>query len=102
ELVVVPTATEGGAEVAGSDVGGDDTGRGPFHEQHVVGTRRLVHRPGKIHDTALDRELAAEGLEAGIAQIGVFDSGHGAARKKADGCTAGTGRSAKAVRGTAE
>ena len=81
ECVVVPARADGGTEVAGRDIGGDDAGRRALHEHDVVRTRRLVQRVGQVHDAAFDRELAAERLEAGIAEIGVFNAGNAAARE---------------------
>ena len=75
---------------------------GAFHEHDIVRTGRLVERVGDIHDAALDRELAAEWLEAGIAEIGVLNSGRAAAGQEADRDPAGACGPAKAVRGAAE
>ena len=74
EHVVVPARADGRAEVAGGDIGRDDAGRGALHEQDVVGARGFVQRVGQVHDAAFDRHLAAERLEAGVAEIGVLDA----------------------------
>ena len=102
EPVVVPARAGGGAEVAGCNVGGNVSSGGTLHEREVVRTRRLVQRVGQIHDAPFNRKLAAERLEAGVAEVGVFDARHAATRKKSDGGAADAGRAVKPVRGAAE
>ena len=49
-----------------------------------------------------DREIAAERLEAGVAEIGVLDARQGATRKESDGGAADAGGAGKSVRSAAE
>src|SRR5450631_2444708 len=102
ERAVEPARADGGAEVTWGDIGGDDAGRGPLHERHIVRAERLVEGVGQVHDAALDCKCASERLEAGVAEIGVLEARQGAARKESDGRSGDAGGAGKSVRRAAE
>src|SRR5579871_3091797 len=84
EDVVVPTRSKGGAPVSGCNIGSDDLRRGSFKKQGIVRTHAFVEPIENFHVAALDRELAPEGLDAGVAEIGSLNARQAAARQEAD------------------
>ncbi len=102
ERVRVPARAGGRAEVAGGNIGSDDLRGGTLQEQNIVRTCRLVQRIGHVDIAAFDRKLATEWFEAGVAEIGVFNSGKGAARKESDGSPADAGGTGETIGGPGE
>src|SRR5258706_2298830 len=64
---------------------------GTLQEQNVVRTCYLVQRVGHIDIAAFDHKFATERFESVVAEIGVSDSGQGAAGKDSDADTANAG-----------
>src|SRR5262249_41233455 len=86
------------AEITGSDVDSDVGGHRALHEQNVVGARGLIKRPRQVHDAAFDRQIAAERLEALVADVSVLNSRRSAARKRSGrSTTEASGRAAEVV-----
>src|ERR1700730_6706426 len=84
EDVIVPPRSKGGSPVARRNIDSDHLRGGSFKKQGVVRTRGLVERVGNFHVAALDRELATEGLDAGVAEIGPLNARQAAARQEID------------------
>src|SRR6202022_5054942 len=82
EDVIVPPRSKGGSPVARRNIDSDHLRGGSFKKQGVVRTRGLVERVGNFHVAALDRELATEGLDAGVAEIGPLNARQAAARRE--------------------
>ncbi len=102
ERVGVPARAGGGAEITGGDIGSDDLRGGALQEQDVVRTCRLVQRIGHVEIAAFDCKFATEWLEAGVAEVGVFNSGQGSSRKESDGRTAHAGGAGETIGGAGE
>ena len=84
EYVIVPPRSKGGSPVARRNIDSDHLRGGSFKKQGVVRTRGLVERVGNFHVAALDRELATEGLDAGVAKIGPLNARQAATWKETD------------------
>src|SRR6202035_1137452 len=84
EDVIVPPRSKGGSPVARRNIDSDHLRGSSFKKQDVVRTHRLVERIRNFHVAALDRELATEGLDAGVTEVGPLNARQAAAWQEID------------------